>query len=72
MAKYEVYVPVVGFVTKYVEAETEEAAIAAALQEDIGEDYEEFGMVAKLSEGNVLNAPLHEAEALLLDEEDDS
>lgn len=78
MPKYEVKLPVSGFIVKHVEAVDEASAIAEALKENWPEgpgDLESIeGLRAhnKLVEGNVCYAEIPEAEAINISTDDPS
>lgn len=76
MPRYSVRIPVSGVFEVEIEAENEEAAIAAAMlcEPSEMEDFQELELHEKLHEGNVCNAVLHEIEVeeLKEDEEEDA
>lgn len=72
MPQYDVQIPVCGFVMHTVEADTEEAAIAAALEEDFDiADVQDLNQYEKVCEGNMVNIEYFEATATESDSESD-
>lgn len=72
MPQYQVIVPVCGYVSHNVEADTEESAIALALDEDFDiTDVQDLNQYEKICEGNVILVEYSEAEATLNDDESD-
>lgn len=68
MPRYAVSLPVIGIAVYQIEAANEEAAIADALAAgNLQDNIVELDTVEHLMEGNVLNAPLHDAEVEELD-----
>lgn len=72
MKKWEVLLPVAGHVAVEVEAENEEEAIEKALRSEniTNEDIQEWDVFKKIIEGNVCHAPLWEAEATPIDDDE--
>ena len=68
MPLYSVQIPISGYIYKQVEADSEEAAIKAAMQlEAVGDDIEEWETHEHITNGNVCNAVLHSATADLIE-----
>lgn len=70
MAQYEVILPIVGYALVLVEAESEKAAIDAALQSDdlTMSAIEEWEAVEHVVQGNVCYAPKRHAVAELVED----
>ena len=73
MAKtWSVTLPITGYVIAEVEADNEKQAIEEALNADIYSDnIEEWGVREKIIEGNVFHGIQNEAEAELIDDEEE-
>jgi hypothetical protein len=69
---YAVSVPYCGYAYVEVEAESEEEAIKVALeQDDLFDKIEEGEFLEQIVEGNIFHGILNEAEASLIDNEED-
>lgn len=63
MKKYNVLVPIAGYVQIEVEAENEKEAIDKAFEQGCSaKDISEFDMLEHIAEGNVLHAPMNNVE----------
>ena len=63
MNKYNVFVPIAGYVQIEVEAENEKDTIDKAFEQGCSaEDISEFDMFEHIAQGNVLHAPMNSIE----------
>lgn len=67
MKTYEVTLPIAGIAYITVQAESEEDAIAKAMEEVSRDDIEEWEAFERIVSGNVLHAPINDAEAVEID-----
>ena len=71
MKRYSVKVPIAGYAIVEVDADDEESAIEKAVDNVTVDDLESWAALRIICEGNVMYADCNEAEAELIDDDED-